>query len=89
MDSDNGDRSVIVDGDMEVGANEEVEVMDAAYAEDDHEWLLFVDTAVEIIYDIKMLLSGVGPDRLSVVVQLIKEVSEACKYNVFYGIFIS
>ena len=87
MDSDNGDRSVIVDGNMEVGANEEV--MDAAYAEDDHEWLLFADTAVEIIYDLKMLLSGVGPDRLSVVVQLIKEVSEACKYNVFYGIFIS
>ena len=82
MDSDREN----VDGAMVVAANEEV--MDASYTEDDPEWLLFVDVTVEVIYDLKMLLSGVGPNRLPDVVQLIKEVSEACKYNVFYGIFI-
>ena len=82
MDSDREN----VDCDMVVAANEEV--MDASYTEDDPEWLLFVDVTVEVIYDLKMLLSGVGPNRLPDVVQLIKEVSEACEYNVFYGIFI-
>lgn len=55
----------------------------------DHDWLLFVDTAMEVVRDLHDLLRGTSAERLPEVVQLIQDVAEACKYIIFYYVTIS
>ena len=45
------------------------------------DWVLFMDTAKEVVEDFKLLVSGVGEERLPDVVTLIQRVADACKHT--------
>ena len=50
------------------------------------DWVLFMDTAMEVVEDFKLLVSGVSEERLPDVVTLIQRVADACK-NIFIMFF--